>query len=163
MEVLMEPQPPEDQSQLMRKVSDLEAEISGMRTDLAEIMRLLSNKEQKDYFPKHEKHGNFYELHKSRSPSSQNSQPMPNIEISGGQSLKLPDNRWLHRCGKCACTWLSASSDPGACVRHRADKKGPRCGTSRWREIHDEYWANAAAMEDFDISYDREPGSGVTR
>ena len=149
----MDTQPPEDQSRLERKVSDLEAEISGMRTDLAEIKRLLSGTEPKDNFPINEKHGRIYEIHKSSSPLSQNDAPMQNIEIAGGQSLKLPDNRWLHRCGKCACTWLSASSDPSSCVRHRADKKGPRCGTSRWRDIHHEYWANAAAMEHFNVSF----------
>lgn len=148
----MAAQPPEDPSALVQKVSDLEAEISGMRKELAEIKRLLDGKDEKQYFPRHEKHVNFYEIHKSSS-ALENSGPMQNVEISGGQSFKLPDNRWLHRCGKCACTWLSASSEPGACVRHRADKKGPRCGTTRWREIHDEYWANAAAMGDLNVSY----------
>ena len=149
----MDPQPPEDMSALVRKVSNLEAEISGLRSELAEIKKLLQDKDQGPELSKHEKHGKFYEIHKSSSTSRENTESMHNVEISGGQSLRLPDNRWLHRCGKCACTWLSASSDPGACVRHRADKKGPRCGTSRWREIHEEYWANAAAMIDLKVSY----------
>ncbi|MDE0206607.1 MAG: hypothetical protein OXP66_11335 [Candidatus Tectomicrobia bacterium] len=149
----MDPQPPEESSALVRKVSDLEAQISGMRKELAEIVRLLAGKDRSEHLPKNEKHGIYYEIHKSSFISREQTDPMQNVEISGGQSLKLPDNRWLHRCGKCACTWLSASEDPGACVRHRPDKKGPRCGTTRWREIHDEYWANAAAMSALDVSY----------
>ena len=147
----METQPPEDPSALVRKVAELQAEISGMKTELTEIKRLLSDKDQKDFLPSNVLHGKFYEIHKSRNTSQEKTKPMQKIEISGGESLQLPDNRWLHRCGKCACTWLSSNSDPGACVRHRADKRGPRCGTTRWREIHDEYWANATAMHKLNV------------
>ena len=144
-------QPPGDPSALERKVDELQAEISGMKTELTEIKRLLSNKGQKDSLPSHVIHGKVYEIHKSRTTSQEKTKLMQNIEISGGESLRLPDNRWLHRCGKCACTWLSSNSDPGACVRHRPDKKGPRCGTTRWREIHEDYWANADAMHKLNV------------
>ena len=147
----MKTQPPEDQSALARQIADLQAEISGVKTELAQIKRLLSDKGKKSSLSDHVFHGNFYEIHKSRSTSQEKNEPMQNVEISGGESLRLPDNRWLHRCGKCACTWLSSRSNPGACVRHRTDKKGPRCGTTRWREIHDEYWENAAAMDKLNV------------
>ena len=147
----MDTQPPGDSSVLLQKVAELEAEISEMRKQLAAVMDVLNAKGSKDRLSKYEMHGNFYEIHKSRAAPQEKKKPMQNIDISGGESLRLPDNRWLHRCGKCACTWLSASSDPGACVRHRADKKGPRCGTSRWREIHEEYWDNAAAMDKLSV------------
>ena len=147
----MDTQPPEDPSALVRKVAELQAEISGMKTELSEIKRLLSDKGQRGFLPNNVFHDNFYEMHKSSSTLQEKIKPMQNVEISGGESLRLPDNRWLHRCGKCACTWLSSNSDPGACVRHRADKKGPRCGTTRWREIHDEYWENATAMHKLNV------------
>lgn len=142
----METQPPEDPSALVRKVAELQGEISDMKTELNEIKRLLRDKGHRDSLSNNVLHGMYYEIHKSRPSPQEKIKPMQHIEISGGESLRLPDNRWLHRCGKCACTWLSSNNSPGACVRHRADKKGPRCGTTRWREIHDEYWENAAAM-----------------
>lgn len=147
----MDTQPPEDPSALVQKIADLQAEISDVKTDLAEIKRLLKQKEQKDFLPDHGFHATLYEIHKSSPDPQEKSNAMENLEISGGQSLRLPDNRWLHRCGKCACTWLSSSSTPRACVRHRPDTKGPRCGTTRWREIHDEYWENAAAMDKLNV------------
>ncbi len=46
----MDAQPPEDPSALVRKVAELQAEISGMKTELTEIKRLLSDKARDEYW-----------------------------------------------------------------------------------------------------------------
>ena len=57
------------------------------------------------------------------------------IEIGLGQTRHLPDNRYVHRCGNCGCTWASGNSNPVKCPRSRDDSRGPRCGLARWRIV----------------------------
>lgn len=57
------------------------------------------------------------------------------IDIGLGRTRRLPGARFVHRCGNCAETWASSVRSPKKCPRSREDLRGPKCGTSRWREI----------------------------
>ena len=59
------------------------------------------------------------------------------IDIGLGRTRRLPDNRFIHRCGNCAETWASQVRNPKKCPRSRADSRGPQCGTNRWRVTTD--------------------------
>ena len=59
------------------------------------------------------------------------------IDIGLGRTRRLPDNRFIHRCGNCAETWASQVRNPRKCPRSRADSRGPQCGTNRWRVTTD--------------------------
>jgi hypothetical protein len=55
--------------------------------------------------------------------------------IKPGQSLPLDAGVYAHKCGKCLQIWISEQADPVKCPRQAADKRGPKCGTRRWREV----------------------------
>ena len=55
------------------------------------------------------------------------------LDLTPGESIGLTEGSFLHRCGQCGISWLSNHEDPRRCPRHRADSRGPRCGTHRWR------------------------------
>lgn len=57
------------------------------------------------------------------------------INIELGKTLRLPDKRFIHRCGNCAETWASGIRNPLQCPRSRVDSRGPKCGTKRWRIV----------------------------
>jgi hypothetical protein len=59
------------------------------------------------------------------------------VNIGLGQTRRLPDNRFIHRCGNCAETWASNVRNPTQCPRSRDDSRGPKCGIRRWRLITD--------------------------
>ncbi len=46
------------------------------------------------------------------------------LHIGLGQTLLLPDNRYVHRCGNCAETWLSKQREPTNCPRSRDEGIG---------------------------------------
>lgn len=55
--------------------------------------------------------------------------------IKPGESLLLDVGVYAHKCGKCRQIWTSEQADPVKCPRQSADKRGPKCGTRRWREV----------------------------
>jgi hypothetical protein len=57
------------------------------------------------------------------------------IQIRRGATLRLPDERYLHRCAQCGESWISPNVNPQRCPRMREDKRGPRCGSIHWRDI----------------------------
>ncbi len=66
------------------------------------------------------------------------------VNIGLGQTRRLPDNRFIHRCANCAETWASSVSNPPQCPRSRDDSRGPRCGIRRWRLVTERGQACAA-------------------
>jgi hypothetical protein len=61
--------------------------------------------------------------------------PKEVVELELGRTRRLPDNRFIHRCGNCAETWASFVENPARCPRAREDSRGPRCATNRWRIV----------------------------
>ena len=70
------------------------------------------------------------------------------LEVGLGRTYRLPDHRFLHRCGNCAETWASHSADPSKCPRSRDDNRGPKCGVLRWRTITDRGLATARTQNE---------------
>jgi hypothetical protein len=55
------------------------------------------------------------------------------LTLSPGETAVLDDGTFLHRCGTCGVVWLSPQAEPVKCPRQRADARGAKCGTRRWR------------------------------
>lgn len=55
--------------------------------------------------------------------------------IAPGQSIRLDTTVYAHKCGKCLQVWTSDQANPVKCPRQAPDKRGPKCGTRRWREV----------------------------
>ncbi len=55
------------------------------------------------------------------------------VDIGLGETRRLPDGRFIHRCGNCAETWASQVRNPPQCPRSRDDNRGVKCSVRRWR------------------------------
>ncbi len=71
----------------------------------------------------------------------------PVITIELGKTRRLPDRRFIHRCGNCAETWASSVQNPLQCPRSRDDNRGRKCGTKRWRVVTDRGLESARQQE----------------
>lgn len=99
------------------------------------------------------------EKQKDRGKASHFTTPSSNdaVKIGLGQTRRLPDNRFIHRCGNCAETWASNVRNPPQCPRSRDDSRGPKCGIRRWRLVTDRGKDCAAyQMEEFLADHDSE-------
>lgn len=57
---------------------------------------------------------------------------IPQVDIGLGQTRRLPDGDYLHRCARCHFVWQSADPNPDKCPRSRADRRSPQaCGVRR--------------------------------
>lgn len=69
------------------------------------------------------------------------------LDIGLGRTRRLPDRRFIHRCGNCAETWASHVRNPKKCPRSRDDSRGSKCGVSRWRVVTERGQACARRQE----------------